>query len=194
SAPSSGFHSCGIHTDGTLWCWGYNQYGQLGQSAWLTSFAQTSASSWIDVAAGAESACAVKSDGTLWCWGANLNLALGISDFLQRSAPTQVGVATNWSSVTAGAYHGCAIKTDGTLWCWGRNSEGQVGNGTTTSPVTSPTQVGIGTTWRTVTAGYYHTCATQTNLTVWCWGYDAYGGLGNGSTTQQTSPTQVGTG
>jgi hypothetical protein len=104
-----------------------------------------------------------------------------------------IGGATNWRAISGGQYHTVATRTDGTLWAWGRNSNGQLGDGTTTTR-SSPLQIGAGTNWKSAAAGYYHTFATRTDGTLWSWGLNNYGQLGNGGTTQLTSPAQVGTG
>jgi YD repeat-containing protein len=139
---------------------------------------------------------AVKTDGTLWAWGYNGFGELGDGTTTQRVTPVQVGTDTRWASVAAGQWHTVAVKTDGTLWAWGNNSYGQLGDGTTTQRH-APVQVGIDTNWASVAgsvaAGYGHTVATKTDGTLWAWGYNASGQLGNGTTTQRVTPMQVGT-
>jgi len=110
-------------------------------------------------------------------------------DVSQQNSPVQVGAATTWTTVAVDRQT-CAGQTDGTLWCWGWNSFGQLGDGTT-APVNVPEQVGAGaSTWATIAVGYLHTCALQTDHTLWCWGYDGYGELGDG-TSWITTPTPI---
>lgn len=144
---------------------------------------------------------AIKSNGTLWTWGDNNNgqLGLGSIDSNVRTLPFQVGSDTNWKQIACGSFHTVAIKTDGTIWSWGRNSEGQLGLGTPTSPNTtnrsSPVQIGSGTDWKYVAAGYRATYAIKTDGTLWSWGTN-YGlalGLGQSSDTYRiTYPSQIG--
>ena len=101
--------------------------------------------------------------------------------------PTQVGTATDWATVTPGTFHTCE-RNDGTLWCWGSNWYGERGDGATSTQRTTPAQVGTATDWATLTASQHHTCATRTDGTLWCWGYNGFGALGDGTTTDRTTP------
>jgi alpha-tubulin suppressor-like RCC1 family protein len=194
-------HTCALRNDGTLWCWGNNSSGQAGigtttdvaRPHQVTSPAGTG---WAGVAAGADQTCAVRTDGTLWCWGDNTFGELGIGNGTNQSLPQQVTTpaSTGWASVSGGDEHTCATRTDGTLWCWGANSNGQLGIGSFTTTtfdlpqqVTSPASTG----WTSVAAGFAHTCATRSGASLWCWGWNSYGQLGIGNTTDQGSPQQV---
>jgi alpha-tubulin suppressor-like RCC1 family protein len=197
AAVSAGYqHTCAVKTDGTLWCWGENTYGQLGDGTPGDSLVPVQvsghATDWAAVSAGLLHTCAVKTDHSLWCWGYNGYGELGNGATTDSLVPVQVsGHATNWAAVTAGQYHTCAVKTDHTLWCWGENGYGTLGDGSTTSsPV--PVQVsGHATDWAAVTAGDDDTCAVKTDHTLWCWGVNLYGELGDGSTTSSPVPVQV---
>jgi len=145
---AGGRHSLAIRTDGSLWAWGYNQYGQLGLGDANDRNAPTrvGTDSWKDAAAGIYSdahTLAVKADGSLWAWGQNRysQLGLGASDDNAHPTPTRVGTDTNWAAASAGGYYSHAIKTDGGLWAWGNNWFGQLGLGDTTQRNT-PTRVG----------------------------------------------------
>jgi alpha-tubulin suppressor-like RCC1 family protein len=192
-------HSCATRNDGSLWCWGYNRDGETGTGTTaniarphqLTTPAPTG---WASVTAGILHTCAIRTDGTLWCWGDNGAGALGIGSTVSQDLPQQVTTpaTTGWGSVTAGNYHTCATRTDGTLWCWGFNDEGQLGIGNTIDQdlpqqVTTPAADG----WSTVAGGGGHTCATRTDGTLWCWGFNSAGELGIGNTTNQHLPQQV---
>jgi alpha-tubulin suppressor-like RCC1 family protein len=160
---ANGLCVAAIKTDGTLWTWGNNEFGQLGTNN-ITKYSspvQTVAggSNWrqVDCSAG-HSMYATKTDGTAWTWGLNDNGQLGVNDTTNRSSPTQVvGGATNWSSISGSYAGGVAIKTNGTLWTWGNNGtffESALGNGDS-SKQSSPVQVGALTTWIAASGGGY---------------------------------------
>jgi alpha-tubulin suppressor-like RCC1 family protein len=189
-----------VKTDGTLWSWGNNKYGNLGQNN-LTNYSSPlqvgTLSNWKLISSGWYHSLAIKTDGTLWAWGYNHSGQLGLRDLVHRSSPTQVGSLTNWKFVSAGTYHTVAIKTDGTLWVWGSNyttsflAGGQLGLGDMNHR-SSPVQVGSGTDWKLSGCGNYHTVAIKTSGTLWSWGYNDYGQLGQGDFTGKSSPIQVG--
>ena len=195
---AGGDHTCGIREGNTLWCWGAAQYGELGTGATLDQDLPQQitkpTTGWASVTAGYYHSCATRSDTTLWCWGRNNDGQLGIGNTTNVGRPHQVTTpaATGWATVTGGHYHTCATRTDTTLWCWGRNNKGQLGTGTGISgdlpqQVTGPEATG----WATVATGGFHTCATRTDTTLWCWGYNSLGELGDGSTWSEYSPEQV---
>ena len=119
---------------------------------------------------------------------------LGLGNTTTYSSPKQVGALATWSKIANGKYHSIAVKTDGTLWSWGRNYEGQLGLGTS-GPGTdksSPNQVGALTNWLKISCGSYHTLAVKTDGTLWSWGTNSDGRLGDGTTVDRSSPVQVG--
>jgi len=193
---SAGYtHSVGIKTDGTLWAWGDNGYGQLGDGTTTSKNAPTqigSANNWESISASGGFTVAIKADGTLWAWGNNSFGQLGDGTTTNRTTPTQIGTATNWNSVTTGEGFALAVKDNGTLWSWGYNDLGQLGDGSTTNKVV-PTQVGTATNWQSTAAGSGFSLAIKTNGTLWAWGSNLYGQLGNGTTTNLSVPTQIGT-
>ncbi|NNE72527.1 MAG: hypothetical protein HKN26_02585 [Acidimicrobiales bacterium] len=193
-----GAHTCAIKTDQTLWCWGANDFGQLGTGTpdpGQLQPTQIGTHQWTDIALGNLQTCAVRADGTMWCTGA------GIEDGLDVSNLTQIGSDTDWNELALGAtwglfegdgfavwavaHHGCAIKTDDSLWCWGWNARGQVG-----VPIVNhldhlippsgafefdPVQVGSANDWVGVAAGAIRTCgirAVGPGNEAWCWGDD----------------------
>ena len=181
------YHSCGIKANYSLWCWGYNLFGQLG----IGEMAQynfpkpvQAGTHWREVSAGGDRTCGIRTDGSLWCWGQSYG-----------PVPVRVGSDT-WLQVDSGATHTCAIKGAGmdnqTLWCWGnQNNGGWLGVGDT-NPRIPPTQVSGGGAWLGVSAGLGHTCGVMTDGTLWCWGQNGAGALGDGTTDQRSSPTKVG--
>ena len=130
--------------------------------------------------------------GGLWSCGRNNNGQLGDSTITGRSSPVQtIAGGTNWKQVATGYYHTAAIKTDGTLWSWGYNSEGQLGDSTLTQRSSPVQTIAGGTNWKQVATGYYHTAAIKTDGTLWSWGYNLYGGLGDSTSTNKSSPVQT---
>lgn len=195
---SSGFsgYTTAIKTDGTLWLWGINTNGQLGTGnrTSRSSPVQTIAggNNWKLVSAGDEHTGAIKTDGTLWLWGSNIFVQLGDNTTASKSSPVQIfGGGTNWKLVSCGTYHSVAIKTDGTAWAWGTNSSGQLGDNTV-SPKSSPVQtISTGTNWKTISAGGFYSMAIKTDGTLWSWGQNSYGQLGDNTITNRSSPVQT---
>jgi alpha-tubulin suppressor-like RCC1 family protein len=121
-AAAGGYHTVEILEDGTLWGWGYNGSGQLGDGTTTNRTSPTqigSATNWSSVAAGDYHTIGIMSDGTLWGWGYNLYGQLGDGTTTDRTSPTQIASSTNWSRVRAGEFHTVGIKSDDTLWAWG---------------------------------------------------------------------------
>lgn len=198
----NGSHSCGIHTDGSLWCWGYNSDGELGVGDNAPRQSPTQVGTdigWLSVRTGDLHTCAIRTDpsapmtkikgGTLWCWGANADGQLGVGDTTPRNVPTQVGSRNDWASVTTGGAQTCALRIAKSLWCWGSNSDGQLGVGDQSNRL-MPTHVGPAS-WQSANAGSLHTCGIQLDGSLWCWGANADGELGLGDTTGRLAPSQV---
>lgn len=185
-----------IKDDGTLWGWGKDDYGQMGDGSGTVSIHHYptrigSDSDWASISTGLYTAAAIKTDGTLWMWGRGSYGVNGDSSFADRDTPTQIDEGTTWESVSIAGYTVLAIKTDGTLWVWGGNGFGQYGDGTTsTSGNATPTQVGTGTNWAQVSSGGTTIVAIKDDGTLWAWGYNNYGQIGDGTTTDRHTPTQ----
>ena len=152
--------------DGTLWTWGYNPYGSLGDNTTTnkSSPVQTIAggTNWKQVSASGSHTAAIKTDGTLWTWGQNNFGQLGDNTTTSKYSPVQtIAGGTNWKQVSCGTMHTAAIKTDGTLWIWGSNSYGQLGDNTTTYKSSPVQTISAGTDWKQVSCGYNHTAAIK---------------------------------
>jgi len=189
------YYMMATKTDGTLWAWGDNSNGQLGDGTTVSKSSPIqigALTDWATVTTGwGMHTFAVKTDGTLWAWGNGAGGRLGDGTTVSKSSPIQIGALTNWSKVYAGVSHAIAIKADGTLWAWGNNSSGQLGNGSTVAK-SSPIQIGALTTWAMASAGGDQSLATKTDGTLWAWGNNIEGELGIGTTVDKNSPVQVG--
>jgi alpha-tubulin suppressor-like RCC1 family protein len=185
-----------VGTDGTLWAWGRNDYGQIGDGT-RTPYADTPGplrpvrigSGFASVAAGYSFTLAVKADGTLWSWGYGHWGELGTGPAAVGTvslSPAQVG--TGFARAAVGLEFSTAVKRDGTLWTWGRNAAGQLGDQTRTD---RPSPVQIGTGFDSVASGWACAIATRRDATLWGWGANGSGQLGNGTTTSSGSPVQI---
>jgi alpha-tubulin suppressor-like RCC1 family protein len=188
-----------IATNGTLWAWGQNNYGQLGDGTLINKSIPTQIgtdNTWTKIATGSTHALAIKNNGTLWGWGAGNYGQQGDNIDSEHNIiiPTQIGTDTNWKEISAGDATTFAIKTNGTLWVCGFGNEGQLGIGITVDKIFILTQIGTSTNWRSIDAGDTHNMAIKTNGTLWSWGANNYGELGLGTITpSELSPMQVGT-
>jgi len=182
---------------GNLWTWGSNLYGGLGDNTTADKSSPvqtvTRGSNWKQVDYGSTnfSKAVIKTDGTLWLWGYNVYGNLGDNTTAYRSSPVQtVAGGTNWKQVMGG-YNIGAIKTDGTLWSWGYNQTGSLGDNTTTSKSSPVQTIAFGKNWKQIACGGSHTAAIKTDGTLWNWGGNSYGGLGDNTTTNRSSPVQT---
>lgn len=190
---SGDYHSLFLKSDGTVWAWGYNASGQLGDGTTTTRYTPVQVhglTNVVEISANNQYSIALKSDGTVWAWGHGGNGQLGNGSTSNRNIPTQVSSLTNVKSITAGYIHALAVKEDGTVWAWGYNAHYQLGVGNT-SNYTTPIQISALSNVKELAAGYYHSMALKEDGTVWTWGYGNNHQLGTGSTGYSTTPAQV---
>jgi len=202
------YHTCAVTSGGTAYCWGWNGQGELGNGntnsstkpvAVLSSGA-LAGKSVVKISSGYEHTCAVTDDGGAFCWGLNDNGQLGKGDASNISVPAAVLttgalVGKSVTQITAGYRHTCAVTDDGGPYCWGLNDNGELGTGNKTNsnqPVAVLTSgVLAGKFVTQISAGHDHTCTATSDGGAYCWGYNGYGQLGNGNTTQSTKPVAV---
>jgi len=186
------YHHCIIDENQDLFCWGNNQYGQLGAGNTdqyeilvpVPGFAGVT----VDVETGGFVTCAVTDAGGLSCWGSNYAGQLGNGTTTSSSSPLPVAGLSGMVQVSVGEMHTCAVRDDHALFCWGRNTNGQLGDGTMNDKL-SPVQVA--TDVLQVSCGGQHTCAIKTDKSIWCWGNNNNGQLGNGTDISRTTAAQV---
>ena len=189
-------HSCATKTDGSLWCWGFNSYGQVGNGTTTNQSVPVvvgGAPPIIDILAlGGAHTCAKASDGGVWCWGLNTDGQVGDGTTVNRQTPVELAaLGKTGVTVSPGWFHTCALKSDDTVWCWGDNEFGQLGTGTAIDSTTPVATVSLGPTVQEIISGGYHSCAIKAGGSVWCWGLNATGQLGDGTTENKTSPVEV---
>jgi len=197
------FHTLALKTDGSLWAWGENSSGQVGSSA-VVPGNQTVPTrigteiNWAAIAAGGSHSLALRSFYFLWGWGTNGAGQLGNGTIIDAVAPVHIFVPSPfahdnwWTHVAAGQSHSSALNVDGELWSWGSNSFGQLGNGTTVDSDVPVQEVGNATNWVAVAAGNSHTVGRRSDGTLWTWGGNAYGQLGNGTGLDAPDPLKIG--
>jgi trimeric autotransporter adhesin len=187
-------HTAAIKTDGSLWVWGSNSSGQLGTNTSIvsritpvTTFA--GGNDWKQVSCGFSNTAAIKNDGTLWIWGAGSSGMGGTNSTASKLTPvTTFAGGNDWKQVTCGGSHTAAIKTDGTLWVWGLGVTGKLGTLDTQNKLTPVTTFAGGNDWRQVVCGGQYTAAIKTDGTLWCWGNNSSGQLGNNLILTVTTP------
>lgn len=188
------YHSVVLKEDGTVWSCGRNDYGQLGDGTYTDRLRPVKVVGLADVkkiAAGYNQTFAIKSDGTVWAWGNNTHGLLGSGGYSNETVPKKISSLANIEAIATGAFHTLALKSDGSLWAFGNNTYGQFGNGSTSVDNPNPIQIQTITGLKDISAGSYYTMVLKTDGTVWTWGNNDYGQLGNGGTTGSITPFKV---
>jgi len=206
---AGGFYSLGLSYDGTVWAWGYNNAGQLGNNSTLTSLTpvQVVASASSDpltnivaISAGPNHPLALDTNGMIWAWGNNQLSKLGNGSHTKSLTavcvldPRSSNPITNMIAIAAGDYHSLAVAEDGTIWSWGNNNVGQLGNGSI-SPSALPSHFTLSSDPSTqiiaVKAGLSYSLALAKNGTGFAWGFNLVGELGNNSTATSSRPVRI---
>jgi alpha-tubulin suppressor-like RCC1 family protein len=207
SLTVGGAHTCGVTSAGAAYCWGYDDYGQLGDSSLYavryTPVPVTGGLTFASLTAGFMHTCGVTSSGAAYCWGLAEVGALGdgqsnptcygfmaFPDEPCSKSPVTVAGGLTFTSLTAGFGHTCGLTPGGAAYCWGDNTSGQLGDGSMTRRFT-PVAVAGGLTFASLTAGQLHTCGLTSGGAAYCWGDNIHGELGDGSTTQCLTPVAV---
>ncbi|HJQ06857.1 MAG TPA: cutinase family protein [Nocardioides sp.] len=185
--------TCETRSDTTAWCWGRNDLGQFGSgtTGGSSSPVQVKGTGWTQVRTSGSTTCGIQRTGALYCWGLNNYGQTGRPASKAVLTPQRVGAASDWRQVAVSWTHACGVRATGQLYCWGQNLRGQLGLGTVGAAHPTPTLVGTGTSWVSVVAAGWHTCATRTDGSAWCWGDNTFGALGDGTTLRRTRPTAV---
>jgi len=192
------YHTCAILDDGSLRCWGDNSFGQLGDGTTVERIAPInidlgSSRTALGISSGESHTCAILDDRSVKCWGENSNGQVGDGTSNNRLSPVSVNIGGDLViAVSAGSYHTCAVTTDRTVKCWGDNWNGQLGDGTNADRLTA-TAISLpdNSSAVTISSGSFHTCVGMNDGSMYCWGYNGFGQLGKGDSTNANSPSMV---
>jgi cysteine-rich repeat protein len=196
TVATGAFHACALMAGGGVKCWGLNSSGQLGDGTSTNRRTPVDVtglgSAAVAVSAGGYHTCAVLDTGEVQCWGMNLFGELGDGTSASSSRPvTAFGITSGAVAVSAGGFHTCALLGTGAARCWGLNGNGQVGDGSTEMRNAAVQVLGLTSGVAQVSTGAFHSCARTVSGGLLCWGDGSGGKLGNGSTSQSTSPVDV---
>lgn len=186
-ALAAGEATCGIELDGTVYCWGRNP-----SDCQCTFVPQVAAAGYaFNTVTVAGHACGLDEAGVAFCWGENISGQIGDGSNTNRPDPTAVLGDLRFSDISAGRFGTCALEEDGDAFCWGSNPSGFLGNGTSNTQSDGPTAVLGGMRFRSISAGSNHTCAIDESGELWCWGWNFFGQLGDGTTEDKHVPGAV---
>jgi alpha-tubulin suppressor-like RCC1 family protein len=189
-------HTCAITTKGKVLCWGNNDSGQLGDNSTISSLTPVEVYGLYRgakaVSASYSHTCAISSKGAAKCWGYNGTGALGDNSTTNSPKPVTVfGLVKGVKQISAGYASTCAVSGKGKTLCWGYNRHGELGDNSTTNSQKPVGVFGLGSGIKTVKTAIGHSCVLTTKGKVKCWGYNAYGQLGDNSTTESPKPVGV---
>lgn len=193
---TGGGHTCALLRSGDVYCWGSNDFGQIGAGAALASVPSPArvggGERFAAVSAGGETTCALTEAGKLFCWGRNPARVLGVAEPFV-TAPVAVAPSMSWRSVSVGYSHICGMALDGVAYCWGRNTQGQLGIGKTDAdPHPAPQPVGGPVRLASVTAATIHSCGLDGAGKAYCWGTNWQGVLTTDAAPVQPLPARAG--
>ena len=190
------YHTCALLSNGSIKCWGFNGYGQLGDGTTTDRYTPVTVSNpptgVVAIGAGSSHTCTLNSSGGVQCWGGNYSGQLGDGTTVQRTSPVQVsGLSSGVKQLAVGADHTCVLTTGNGVKCWGYNSEGELGDSSNTNRTAPVDVTGLTSGVASIGSGSYHTCAVLESGAVKCWGYNGSGRLGDGTTTTRNNPVSV---
>ena len=190
------FHTCGVTVEGSGYCWGLNDYGELGDGSVSDSFLPVEIDSgrnqWKSLSGGVSHTCGITQNGIGYCWGNNSYGQLGDGNEIDSSYPVAINDGQHqWSQISAGFAHTCGVTVDGSGYCWGLNQNGQLGDGSDFDSSLPVKIEGEGFEWKYLTAGGDHTCGITTDGMGYCWGSNFIGQLGIGTETDVNVPAKI---
>lgn len=199
-------HTCAIAGTDDLYCWGRNDFGQVGNGQTSRAevlpnlvFNPSDVTRWKSVDAEQYNTCGIANNSRIYCWGSNSNGQLGngeSGETMNKKIPTLVvnpNSVSSWKIVSVGAFHACGLSNNDMLYCWGSNGEGQLGDITGNNhsepySISNPNGTNI---WGAISLSTLHTCGIESNAKGFCWGWGYHGSLGNGSNSSRFTPTLV---
>jgi len=191
------YHNVALKKDGSLWAWGRNRFGQLGDGTFINRYTPTrigTDTNWAQIAAGGLNTFALKTNGSLWAWGENSDGELGDGTKIDRNIPTRIGKDTDWMQISTKVGHTIALKYNGSLWTWGHNVavSAQPHYDDTITFFITPTRIGTDDDWVQIAAGSSHNVMLKGDGSLWAWGNNLAGQLGDGTHISRNTPARIG--